>query len=87
VYAVWRPVYRGALHHRGRTFDADSTSENAVRPATWWKSILGCALLFMAEEGSLQIALRDTAGALSKLAALLILIIIGGWLMASGVTK
>jgi hypothetical protein len=57
------------------------------RPATWWKIILGCVLLFMAAEGSLQMALRDTAGALGKLAALLILIIVGGWLMASGAAK
>jgi len=41
----------------------------------------------MAAEGSLQLALRDTAGALGKLAALLLLIIVGGWLMASGVAK
>jgi hypothetical protein len=55
--------------------------------ATRWKIILGCALLFLAAEGSLQLALRDTAGALSKLAALLSLIIVGGWLIASGVAK
>jgi uncharacterized membrane protein HdeD (DUF308 family) len=57
------------------------------RPATRWKIILGCAVLFMAAQGSLQLALRDTAGALGKLGALLILIIIGGWLIASGVAK
>ena len=81
---VWPPVYPCARRHRA---ERATLIPHLKRPATRWKIILGCALLFMAAEGSLQLALRDTAGALGKLAALLILIIVGGWLMASGVAK